>query len=104
MGVVSKIRATFGGPDINVGPAFLLAPRPRLTIGPSEKNIEGPQPPMVLRSVWIDFKKRVVNLSYIFTAPKSQHIIADLTSLPLILSQKASKHILEDLNAKPGPT
>ena len=43
MGFVSKIRATFGGPDIVVGPAFLLAPRPRLTIGgPQKKTSRAP--------------------------------------------------------------
>ena len=57
-----------------------------------------------LGSLWIDVKGRVENLSYIFRAPKSKHIEADLASLPLVLNKRAAKHVKADLNAKSDPT
>ena len=77
-----------------------------LTIQPSEKCkfeiSKGPQLPRVLRSLWIDVKRRVENLSYIFRAPKSNHIKADLTSLPPVLNKRAPKDIRAVLKAKAG--
>ena len=64
----------------------------------------GPQLPTVLRSLWIDLKRKVVNLSYIVRAPESNLIVADLTSLPLILNERAPKHVITDFKVKPGPT
>ena len=55
---------------------------------------KGPQPPTVLRFLWIGLKGRVVNLSYTFRAPKSKHIIEDPTIIPLIFNKRAPQHIL----------
>ena len=39
---------------------------------------KGPQPPSVLTSLWIDLRGRVVNLSFVFRAPGTKHIIGVL--------------------------
>ena len=92
---------------LNVGPALVLGPPPN---NRALREIEiavpnkGPQPPAVLRSLWIDLKERVENLSCVSRARTSEHIKADLTSLPLILNKPAPRYIIGDLRAKASPT
>ena len=44
----------------------------------------------------IDLKGLVENLSYICSAPKSEHIIGGLAIIALILNRQAPKLIIED--------
>ena len=48
--------------------------------------------------------EKMMNPSYIFSAPKSKHIIGDLPNHCWVLNKPARKHIIGDLLNKQGPT